>query len=155
MTVAEGLAAAAVAVLAATGMHGAWAARSESVRAAADLDEALVVAGGYRRANCAALPTAATALATLASALGRTLSVEHPGEWQVVYRAGPAGTGSRRGGATMDLVLTSASAARRRAVADRGGLESAGVVTLTVAASGWREHRGRRAFAHLQGSAPC
>ncbi len=149
------LAAAAVAAVLAAGTYGASAERTAKARAEGELEEALRIAADYRRRFCGSLPATALPIATLAAALGRTTTLENPPEWRVVYRTGPVGTGSRRGGASMDVVLASADAGRRQAVVARGGRDSGGVATLTVAASGWREHRGRRALAHLQGNTQC
>lgn len=155
MSLGEILATALVAAALAGAAYEASQGRLARGRSTAEIEEVERIARDYRRGFCGSLPTTATPIATLAAALGRNVAARDAGEWAVVYRTGPAGTGSRRGGASMDLVLTSTDAARRQAVVSRGGRESGGVATLTVAPSGWREHRGRRAFAHLQGNATC
>ena len=167
MSLAEVVAAAAVAAALVGGAFRLWTAEAERAAARAELEEAAEVAAEYRARNCDALPAVSTRLATLAAAVGRTLTAEDPAAWTVAYRPATAylawtagdpedrGRGSRRGGASIDLVLTTASPARRQAVADRGGFVSGTTATLTLPASGLREHRGRRSFAHLQGSAQC
>ena len=147
-------------VVAVSGVVGAatyteWARTAADARVAAEVEEVAGVAGAYRRANCQALPGAATGVSTLATAIGRSLAVEDAAAWQIRFRSPPGTGGSPRGGATFEIVYTTTSAAKRRAVAALGGDDSGTAVTLERKARTAGEHRGRRGFADMQGIQSC
>ena len=155
MTITEVLVVMAAGAVMVSAAYVSWAGVTARAEAAADVEEILAVAVEYRRRNCTTLPLAPTPVQTLAAGIGWTLGVAEPAAWTVQYRAAP-GTGSRRGGTTMDVAYTAALAPGRNAVLARGG-RPAGPhrVVLTVAPAHAGEHRGRRALAWLQDMSLC